>query len=803
MVLGVLTTHATTILPSYYDWSATLEVRQPNVLGLTVTAQESSPSAQQATPPSEYLQFNRYWFGSELTPSNPFYFIKSLQENIQLAFTFDQKNKDELRIQIAGERLEEIQKVATSNNIQAITAAANAYDTAMTALSDTIPALKQNSNADDLLGQLEEETAKHNVILQQVRVQVPDQAEGAIDNALEASWKGTDTTADLKDRPAVPADLVSRLQSLKLQGLLTPEEVNKLVSAKSRVEAREEIRKYVNEGVVSESDFIRLDETAKSFYPKEFYQIHETLRFQELQKLEDQKPDDATLDKIQSFAKTYKPGDQVPPELRRYWVPVVRLEEIQNTLRPDLIDASLFKQNDQESQKFNEIIERFKPRTEDMASLKNLMQKNSVDINNFPPEYQRMYALGQRYGAACGIGFNWVPESQNPAGGYCSPNGSNVSGVPKYDDFTRGKSCSGLIDNARSSCGACSAYPSDCTPPGWSEGDTWVATPTTGGGQRSGTNSRIDCPSNAHFVAVSYVPNGGYCIPNYTAVGFDQSSGTSGSACPASYHRSYAGGPCVPDYNPGTFNNYYSLPPLTATPGGPYFTNSGRCGSNSNWVPEPINPLGGYCAPTQGMNGVPRSDMGNCQTPGECYDFCKTNPDAASCAGFNPSQPRPGDVNSPSRESQEAACKSGGGTCVSWVNGACGCERSGSGGSGNTNTYGSPSRESQEAACKSGGGTCVSWVNGACGCERPSGAGNNPPAGYGSCGSGLYWNGSSCQGSSTPPPSSESPEEACRRGSGCAWTGSACNCSSSGPAPTSSPASNPPQEVPSSPPASP
>jgi len=732
-LMSVPLAHAATISPSYYDWSSTLEIRQPKVLGVTAAAQETSANAPKAVPPSEYLRFNRYLFGRELTPTNLFYFIKPLQENIQLTFTFNQKAKDTLRIQIAGERLEEIQKLATSNNTQAITSAANAYHTAMTALSNNIASQeKQNGNkTDGLLGQLEEETAKHNVILGQVRVQVPDQAEGAIDNALDASWKGTDMIADLKDRPAVPSDLVSRLQSLKSQGLLTPEEVNKLVSVKSRVEAREEIGKYVNEGVVSESDFIRLNETSKSFYPDEFYKIHETLRFQELQKLEDRKPDDATLDKIQSFAKSYKPGDQVPSELRKYWVPVVRLEEIQNTLRPDLIDASLFKQNDQESKKFNEVVERFKPRPEDIASIKNLIQKNSLDVNNLPPEYQRMYNLGQRYGAACGMGFNWVPESQSPAGGYCAPNGSNLSGSPKYDDFTKGKTCNGNIVNAKSSGGACSSFPSDCLPPGWNIVNTCVATPVTN------PSSKIECPSNAHFVPVSYDPNGGYCIPNYTQVGFGQS------------------------------NNYYSLPQLTTTPGGPYYTNSGRCGSNSNWVPESVNPLGGYCTPTQGTND-----------------------------GSNPSQPKPGDTNSPSRESQEAACRSGGGTCVSWVNGACGCERGG--GSGNTtSTYGSPSRESQEAACRAGGGTCVSWNNEACGCERPN-SGSTPPAGYGSCPSGQYWNGSGCQQNNPPPTSSESPEEACRRGGGCAWTGSACNCPSSQPSQSSPPSEPAPTSVPTS-----
>ncbi len=626
----------------YYDWSSTLETKQFKVLGLTTdSGQESSKSAQTATSPSEYLRFDRYLFGGGLTQSNPFYFIKPLQENIQLIFTFDQKAKDELRVQIAGERLDEMQKLVTSNNTRAITSAANTYYQAMTALSDNVVSLKkQNTNVDELLNQLEEETAKHNVILEQVRIQVPGQAVGAIDIALGASWKGTDTVADLKDRPAVPPDVVSRLQSLKSQGLLTPEEVNKLVSVKSRVEAREEIGKYLNEGVVSESDFLRLNETAKIFYPDEFYQIHETLRFQELQKLEDQKPDDATLNKIQDFAKTYQPGDQVPAELRKYWVPVTRLEEIQNTLRPDLIDAKLFKQNDREFKKFNEVVERFKPRPEDIAFIKNFIQKNEADASNLPPEYQRMYNLGQRYGAQCGAGFNWVPESQNPAGGYCSPKGSDLSNQMKYDDFAKGKACTGNVVNAKSSNGACSAYPADCIPPGWSKTDTCVATPVT-----TKANNRVSCPSNAHFVSVSYDPNGGYCIPNYTQTGFGQN----------------------------TFSNPYSLSPLTTTPGGPYYTNNGRCEPNSNWVPEPINPQGGYCASNPGTNSGPIS----------------------------------------------------------------------------------PSRESQEAACRAGGGTCVSWVNEACGCERPQSAGSNPPVGYGSCPSGQYWNGSACMTSTyTPPPTS-------------------------------------------------
>ncbi len=604
-------------------------------------------------------------FGKNLTPASPFYFVKPLQERVQLVLTFDQKNKNNLMIQIAGERLEEIQQLAASDNSRAISSAANSYRQTMTEVSDNLVSLSgQNKNVTDLLGNLETETAKHNVILEQVRIQVPNQADAAVGEALKASWKGTDTVADLNNRPAIPDDLVARLQSLQSQGLLSSQEVNKLIGVKSRAEARQEVGKYVKEGVVSQSDFISLNETSKSLYPDEFFKIHETMRFQEMQRLEEQKPGDTVLNKIQAFAKTYNPGDQVPVELRKYWVPVVRLEEIQNTLRPDLIDASLFKPDGQDSKKFNEIVERFKPRPEDLAMVNNFISKNNVEIGNLPVEYQRMYNLSQKYGAQCGAGFDWVSRPQSPAGGYCAPSGADA-------------------------------------------------------------RNKINCPSNSHFVPVSDNPNGGYCIPNYTQNDSGQSSGRS------------------------TFNNPYALPPLTTTPGGPYYTGQGKCGPNSNWVPEAVNPQGGYCVP---------------------------NPQANT------------QVTGPSRESQEAACKSGGGTCVSWNNGACGCERPDSrsackppergcesgknwdqqactcrdsdynypttqGGGNNSG----PSRESQEAACRSGGGTCVSWVNGACGCVRASDVTNNPPMGYGSCPSGQYWTGSNCQNSSQPPTPESTP----------------------------------------------
>lgn len=42
----------------------------------------------------------------------------------------------------------------------------------------------------------------------------------------------------------------------------------------------------------------------------------------------------------------------------------------------------------------------------------------------------------------------------------------------------------------------------------------------------------------------------------------------------------------------------------------------------------------------------PRPEMGNCKTPGECYDYCKANP--GKCSGFDTSAPRPTDNYIPS-----------------------------------------------------------------------------------------------------------------------------------------------------------
>ncbi len=751
----------------YYDWSVTTQT-SPRVLG------EATPSASV----QNFIQFDRYLIGGNLTPDNPFYFIKGLQEGMQFALAFDPKTKEKLRLELAGERLGEMQIMAEKGNTGAVKNAAKSYQQTMEGATQNL----KNSTPET-----ETEMAKHQVVLGEVAAKVPNAAEDAVRKAMQASEKSSDMLADLSGRPAIPPDVVDRITALKAQGLLTAEEANKLISFKTRVEARQELRKYTDSGILPAADLLRMNEQMKTSFPQDFYKIHEMERFEEMKKLEGQKLDSNTQKKVQEFAKTYKPGEMVPADIRPYWAPLVRLEEMQNTFRPDLIDPNLFKNNPDDAKKFQEIVERYKPRQEDVDFVKKYMDKNKTAADQLPPEYQRMYNLSQAYG---------VQTTQPPV--------TNESG------------------------------------------------------------QKVSCPTNAHYT-------NGYCIPNYTPRG-------ESAYCPGGYHRNYQDGPCLPDNYSGGY-----LPPLTTTPGNypsPYYPPTTQCGSNSHWVPEPINPRGGYCAPdnyqppTITNSYPPNPSMGNCTTPQSCYDWCKANP--GKCGGFDQNSPRPSENNAsgtPSREAQEAACKAGGGTCVSWVNGACGCERpggtvrcqapsSGCGsnkwwdqnscacrengsypsactypqdgcGSGNYWDSGSCScrqsnsatpaptysnRSSQEATCQSGGGTC-NWSGDTCQCQGYRSPSNYvPPSGYGSCSSGQYWNGSTCVANSPTPSSTSAPsgmsresqESGCRScGGTCSWNGDNCNCRCGNTTPTPSPAPEPtpaptpsPTPVPSSPPPS-
>lgn len=77
-------------------------------------------------------------------------------------------------------------------------------------------------------------------------------------------------------------------------------------------------------------------------------------------------------------------------------------------------------------------------------------------------------------------------------------------------------------------------------------------------------------------------------------------------------------------------------------------SNPGQCGgfnpSQTTRPPDTYNPHI-YVTPGEFVKFEPKVELGNCDSPGACYDYCNENPTV--CAGFDPKSPRPVDVYVP------------------------------------------------------------------------------------------------------------------------------------------------------------
>lgn len=676
---------------SYYDWN--VYATNKDVLGL------SSDNDYKNFQQHNYF-FN---FAKDTTPGNPLYLLKRAEEGLTLTFTFNNQAREKVRLEFAGERLAEMQEVASKGNINALNSLTKSYERTMKSISQNLENLDSTGqDVKNFADEVDWEASRHNLVLEEVALAAPEEATAGIDRAISASELAVDTVADVEGRPAVPESIVNRLKATESLGILTPEEVNKVINSDTRREARDELRKYVSADLFPESDFKKFDETSLEKYPQGYYMIQEIKKFKELKELETKKPDDATVEKLQEFAKTYKAGETIPGDLREWWVPSVRLEELQNTIRPDLINQDFLRNRPDYLQKYQEVVERIKPTKEDVQYVNNLINKNPDLLND--PSYARLKALSDKFGS--------TEERKN------------------YSQFQA-------------------------------------------------------CGTGYHWASVPFMPNGGYCVPNYQFIATD--SNFKENPCPSGYHRPSPGAACYSD-NPEAANSWRSL------------SSSGNCPSGYGWVPETSNPRGGYCAPrsvTDGGFPSPVYTVGYC-LPGQAFRDGK-------CETYNP----------PPAE----GCASG-----SWWNGTS-CAQTSSGGGNNTGSSGSysgtPSRESQEAACRAGGGTCTGWYNGACSCIRggsptsggqPGGPGA-PYPGASSAGSGAYGGAydasgnyvggsyggydssgryigtgsSGGSGGSTPmpytAPSGSGPSTGC--GSGYYWNGNSCAPNPSGPVQTS------------------
>ncbi len=125
-----------------------------------------------------------------ITPDNPFYFLKTWKESIQLFFTFDLENKAKQYLHLAGVRLAEYQKMIEKGKTEIAEKTLTKYQNQLNRALEKANELKQQGkDIKDLTQEISQIIPQSLEILQNVLQKVPEQAQKGIENAIENSRK--------------------------------------------------------------------------------------------------------------------------------------------------------------------------------------------------------------------------------------------------------------------------------------------------------------------------------------------------------------------------------------------------------------------------------------------------------------------------------------------------------------------------------------------------------------------------------------------------------------------------------------
>lgn len=361
----------------FYDWG--LYYQEEQVLGVKAFAQEATSGAEPALAEP-----------TGLLPDSPFYFFKTLRERLQLLLTFDPLMKEELKLRLAEERAAEYSSLLEKGKIKPALAALNRQQIILDEVEEGVKELKaRGQDPTMILAKLEEQVARHEMIMQRVLTQVPDEAKEAIERAIKNYEKHMDVVAEALEEEPIPPEVKERLEALKQQGILTADEVGGLYALPTRQEVRERLWALMEEGFLPEADFDKLNRAQERLFEKAFEKRQELDKFAELEKIESKTVPPEILPRIEAFRQAFKPGDPIPGEIRYFLPLILRREELRQTLRLNMIDEEKLPPDAKET------LERFKeemrPTRKEIEEVEKWEEEHPT--KSLPKQFQRIKEL--------------------------------------------------------------------------------------------------------------------------------------------------------------------------------------------------------------------------------------------------------------------------------------------------------------------------------------------------------------------------------------------------------------------------
>jgi len=719
-----------------------------------------------------------------VTPDSPFYFLKQAGESLQLATAFSNEAREQVKISQARERLTEgywaLQKGRTTD----FTNALSAYTTKLQELNNDLSKANLSETGKRTVGEkLAKEAAEQNLILQKIEVLAKDDAAAAISAASSAVLLGMDKAADLRGEAPIPDEVKKKLETLPEQ-MITEEDKKKLLETSSRVEVRLKLGEVTAKGGLTAADTAFLNEDFESPDANVKLKINELKKLEDIANTTDQKEkleeriekNEDIVSKLAEFQKDFQPGKDVPAELRPY-VRLSRIEEIAQTIRPDMVKLEDFQNRKDVVLAVATLQEEFKPTRESFRRIEEFRRRNPNVV--LPPDLARVEALSYSLGVRNQAESCFLPTPPFPANTPCPPPGAAIQIASYYAPAGSGYGSQygnnwygGVGGANQTGSGAPGAPSTD------KDGNPLVY------GQGPKSAGAGVCPDGYHWMYDS----GGWCMSNsgnYSSNSNPQYGGGGPGYTPYSPYYTAPGAPVAGSaYPPGSYAapsyygsapTYYTTnPPAGTVPGsGPQPTAPGQCPSGFHWMPPSTNQAG-WCmsdAPTYVPSGSnyysPNLTQSSCG-PGYYWDgrgCIPTSPGDTPSSSSNYYSPgsyqygcTPGNYwdgskcvagsNEGSGWSDTAArsqswCQPPSGSCGSnsyWDYGSCSCRASSTyyGGSGTSGGYSGSSCSPPAGGCGSGW-----WDSGSCSCKQSSSQGcYNVSAS--SCGSGWYFDSAAC-----------------------------------------------------------
>ena len=643
---------------------------------------------------------------------SPFYFIKSTIEAVQLGTAFGTKRKEEVRIAQAKERFAEAYYFLEKKDEEEFGQALGSYtDIMQEVYNDMSEVEKLNDETQGLLGEtLAKEIVNQNLLLQKAVVLSSIEAKNIIDIAISVTIQGVDRAADLRGEPAIPQMIREKIESLPPE--VVPEDKREeILAIDNRVEARLKIGKLASTGVLNQTDTAILNSDLGKVSSTTINQLTELQKINEAASLSGQSENikervektEGIAQKLNEFQKNFAPGEEIPEEIRPY-MRLTRIEEVSQTIRPDIIRVEDFQNRKDIQLAVATLQAEFRPTKEAIRRVEEFRRNNPG--RSLPFDLARTEALSFSLGVRENAETCFLPSPPFPSGTPCPPPGA---AIPIYSYSPGSARFPGV--------------------PGY--GQTALTTSGEGGSLEYGKGpepkSPGACPDGYHWMYDS----GGWCMSNggnYSSSYSFASPGSGGNFTPYSPYYS-APGYSTDNYSPssyyGSAPTYYTTnPPPGTVPGtGPAPVSEGQCPSGFHWMPPSFNQSGWCMAdgptyvpsgtgsggyPTSGYNygGTTYSSSGGCP-PGQSW--------SSVVYGCIPTGSTPG-YYSPNLT--QSSCGPG----YYWDGTGCIATYS-SGGQGTSSNY------CQGLSC--GGGTYLDYST--CSCKYPSSTSTSGGSGSGSC----------------------------------------------------------------------